>query len=124
MADSVRAIGSRLELLVDDWLIDGMEGVSLKLHSPVPREVALEFNRAWEGTVSYDPVIILEEGRYRLWYRACGPVWGDQRTGCAISAQLTRRRFPAAAQGQPVSTWENRRISGSLQGSTTSPIPL
>ena len=31
-------IGSRLELFVDDWLIDKMDGVTLGLNNPIPRE--------------------------------------------------------------------------------------
>ncbi len=35
-------IGGRLELLVDDFLIDRTAGVSLQLHKPTPREIVLE----------------------------------------------------------------------------------
>ena len=42
MAEALRNIGSRLELFVDDWLIDMMEGdVALRLHEPVPRARAV-----------------------------------------------------------------------------------
>ena len=34
-------IGSRLELFVDDYLIDSREGVRLQLHEPQPEEVVL-----------------------------------------------------------------------------------
>jgi len=84
-SDEVRNIGSRLELFVDDWLIETMQGVGLKMHSPTPREVALELNHPWEGPVSYDPVVVKEDNRYRLWYRGCGEVWEDQVTGYAES---------------------------------------
>jgi hypothetical protein len=76
MSDGVRTIGSRLELFVDDWLVERMEGVRLKLQQPVEREVALTFDRPWEGPFSYDPVTLLDGGRYRMWYRA-----GDHRGG-------------------------------------------
>jgi len=82
---TVRSIGSRLELFVDDWLIERMSGVNLRMHHPVPQEVALEFDRPWEGLVSYDPVVMQESGRYRLWYRGCGPEWEDQVTAYAES---------------------------------------
>jgi len=32
-------IGSRLELFVDDWLIDSMRDVSLELHAPEKGEI-------------------------------------------------------------------------------------
>ena len=33
-------VGSRLELFVDDHLIDDMNGVTLKLHSPIQNVVS------------------------------------------------------------------------------------
>ena len=42
-------IGSRLELMVDDHLIESMDGVRLELHHPVPREVVLIHDAPWEG---------------------------------------------------------------------------
>ena len=70
--EGLRNINSRLELFVDDWLIEEMNGVSLRMHSPIPQEVVLEFNQPWEGSISYDPVVMKEGDRYRLWYRGCG----------------------------------------------------
>jgi hypothetical protein len=67
-------IGSQLELFVDDYLVDRMEGVTQKLHSPIPREIALHLNQPWEGPDSYDPVVIKDGDRYRMWYRA----WHDE----------------------------------------------
>jgi hypothetical protein len=66
-----RDIASRLELFVDDWLIERMDGVSLILHHPVPREVAIWFDRPWEGTCSGLPATIKDGDRYRMWYRGC-----------------------------------------------------
>ena len=86
--EGLRNINSRLELFVDDWLIEEMNGVSLQMHSPVPQEIALEFNQPWEGSISYDPVVMKEGDRYRLWYRGCGSesTWEDQCTAYAESA--------------------------------------
>lgn len=87
-----RAIGSRLELFVDDWLIEQLQGVSLRMHHPIPREIALEFDRPWEGPVSYDPVVMKEGDRYRLWYRGGGD--DDQRTAYAESTDGIRWQRP------------------------------
>jgi hypothetical protein len=54
-----------------------MEGLEQRLHSPTPREVALELNRPWEGTISYDQVVIRDGDRYRMWYRGAR----DTKTG-------------------------------------------
>ncbi len=86
--EGLRNINSRLELFVDDWLIEEMNGVSLQMHSPSPQEVVLEFDQPWEGSISYDPVVMKEGDRYRLWYRGCGSesTWEDQCTAYAESA--------------------------------------
>ena len=86
--EGLRNINSRLELFVDDWLIEEMNGVSLQMHRPIPQEVVLEFNRPWEGSISYDPVVMKEDSRYRLWYRGCGSesTWEDQCTAYVESA--------------------------------------
>ena len=64
-------IGLRRELFVDDWLIENMHGLSLKLHSPVKREVALRFDAPWEGSTSGGDTVgvIKDEDRYRMYYR-------------------------------------------------------
>ena len=67
---NVRDIGSRLELCVDDWLIEEMDGAALRLHQPIPREVVLQFDRPWESPVCACSTLIVDEGRYRMWYRA------------------------------------------------------
>ena len=63
-------LGTRRELFVDDWLIEEMNGVTLQMHPPVFREIVFEFNRPWEGDISWAPVVMKVDNRYRLWYRA------------------------------------------------------
>jgi hypothetical protein len=67
-ADGVRDIGDRRELLVDDWLIDSMRGVSLRLHQPVPREIALPLNQPWAGPTVGFTAVMKDGDRYRLYY--------------------------------------------------------
>ena len=47
---NVREIGSRLELFVDNWLIDTWKGVELRLHRPVLGNRVLEIDQPWEKT--------------------------------------------------------------------------
>jgi len=63
------AIGSRRELLVDDFLIDKLAGVELKLHKPEAREVVLACDAPWEGNVSAYYTIFEDEGLFRMYYR-------------------------------------------------------
>jgi len=65
-------IDSRLELFVDDWLIDKMHNLSLKLHSPVKQEVAIRFDASWEGPTSTYVTVMKDEDRYRMYYRGSG----------------------------------------------------
>ena len=62
-------IGSRLELFVDDYLIESTSRVELKLHSPQPAERVLSFNREWEGGNSGYVTVFQDSGRYRMYYR-------------------------------------------------------
>ena len=63
-------IGSRLELFVDDFLIDEMTGgLSLQLHSPRPAEIVLRYEMPWEDRWSYYSTVFRDEDRYRMYYR-------------------------------------------------------
>jgi hypothetical protein len=62
-------IGSRLELFVDDFMIAEMEGVTRKLHSPQPQEVAIRFDSPWDGALSAYVTIFQDGGKFRMYYR-------------------------------------------------------
>jgi len=66
---AVRDIGSRLELFVDDWLIEKLDGARLELHHPVPREVVLRFDKPWEGVFCGYVTVIQDGDLYRMYYR-------------------------------------------------------
>ena len=62
-------IGSRLELFVDDYLIESMDGVRLKLHEPYSAGKVLTFDRPWEGTTCFYVTVFQDGQRYRMYYR-------------------------------------------------------
>lgn len=63
-------IGSRLELLVDNYLIESMSGgLSLRLHQPTRREVVLYTDRPWEGNASAFCSVFQDGDLYRMYYR-------------------------------------------------------
>ena len=82
------SIGSRLELFVDNFLIDQAEGVEQVLQTPIPREVALVFDRPWEGMASAYHTIMRDEsaGLYRAYYRGMDFKEGHEVTCYAESA--------------------------------------
>ena len=62
-------IESRLELFVDDYLIDELLGTRLVLHHPRPAEVALRFDRPWEGAFCAYVTVLHGDDIYRMYYR-------------------------------------------------------
>ena len=81
-------IGSRLELFVDDFLVDSMSGgVSRRLHHPVPREIILTLDKPWEGLATAYLAVVQDEGRIRIYYngRPFYPDGGGQTT-CLIES--------------------------------------
>lgn len=62
-------IGSRLELFVDDYLIDEMNNAELKLHHPRRESPAFHFDKPWEGGLCGYVTVINDEDLYRMYYR-------------------------------------------------------
>jgi hypothetical protein len=49
-------IGSRRELLVDDFLVERFSGAAqLRLHPPAPREAVFVIDKPWEGCMGATP---------------------------------------------------------------------
>lgn len=63
-------VGSRLELFVDDYLVERLVvGAQLRLQHPVPREVAVVFDSPWEGNGCGYHTVFRDGDLYRLYYR-------------------------------------------------------
>ncbi|HEY8505532.1 MAG TPA: hypothetical protein VIL46_13190 [Gemmataceae bacterium] len=63
-------IGSRRELMVDDYLIERMSPeLRQVLHHPVPREIVLVHDRPWEGSGSGYHSVFKDGGLYRMYYK-------------------------------------------------------
>ena len=68
--DKTIEIGSRLELFVDDWLVDRMsESLNLQLHAPRPAKEVFVFDKPWEGSMGGYVSILRDGDRYRMYYR-------------------------------------------------------
>ncbi len=64
-------IGSRLELFVDDYLIQRLSGnVRSRLHAPVPKEVVLVHDAPWEGSGSGYHSVFQDGNKYRMYYKS------------------------------------------------------
>lgn len=66
---TVRDIGSRRELLVDDYLIERLSGAELKMHKPQAQEVAIECTAPWEGNTSAYYALFADGDKFRMYYR-------------------------------------------------------
>lgn len=69
-------IGSRLELMVDDYLIEGLSGdAELMLHHPIPQEVAITMDKHWEGNSCAYMTVFRDGDLYRMYYRGSHAVY-------------------------------------------------
>ncbi|HQX51392.1 MAG TPA: hypothetical protein PLY87_03230 [Planctomycetaceae bacterium] len=79
-------IGNRLELFVDDHLIESIEGdVSRQLIRPEPREVVFETGEPWEGNTSGYYTFLQDGDTYRMIYRG----WQHDAKMKAVHKEVT-----------------------------------
>jgi hypothetical protein len=86
-----RDIGSRLELFVDRWLIESLQGeLTQRLHRPVPRQAALVTDRPWEGNMCGYLTVLRDGQRCRMYYKCstCALVDGLSGPQVEIAAFL------------------------------------
>lgn len=98
----VREIGSRRELFVDDWLIDRLRNVSLRMHRPQPREVAIVCDAPWEGNTSAYFTLFADGDRFRMYYRGAH---FDER-----EKRPTHPEFTCLAESRDGIRWEKPRL--------------
>jgi hypothetical protein len=77
-------IGSRMEMFVDDWLIDRRSDIELKLQTPVRQEIVLTTDQPHEGIASAYFSVIQDGPLIRLYYRgaAIGPDNSQKQVTC------------------------------------------
>lgn len=69
--DKATYIGSRIEMLVDEELIENRENLMFRLNKPEQIGVAVTTDKPWEGSGSFCYGSVIEfEGKYFLYYRA------------------------------------------------------
>lgn len=78
---AVADIGARLELFVDEWLIEERRGVAMKLHAPLRKEIVMRFDKPWEGISSAFSTVIQEKDKIRLYYRGSSHLGEDGKPG-------------------------------------------
>lgn len=66
---SAVSIGARLEMLVDDWLIDRCSNITLHLTTPRREEIVWTNEKSWEGPTSCYFKVVQDGALIRLYYR-------------------------------------------------------
>ncbi len=98
-SEPVRAVGGRLELLIDRYLIDRMDGVELRLSQPVNMGPVLAFDAPWDGKFSGYVTVLKDGPTYRMYYRGKPnptPDGSEEETTCyAESTDGVQWRKPA-----------------------------
>ena len=64
----VRDMGSRLELFVDEYLIDKMDNTRLKLHHPRKEKEVFPMEKPWEGVYCGYTTVFKDGDLYRMYY--------------------------------------------------------
>ena len=62
-------VGSRLEMFVDQHLIESKSNIEHRLTEAIKREVVLELNQPWEGPVSAYFTVFRDGEKIRMYYR-------------------------------------------------------
>jgi hypothetical protein len=94
----VLELGSRRELLVDDYLVDKLQDLQWQLHRPEPREVVIVCDAPWEGNTSAYFTFFADEDRFRMYYRGSH---FDEATG-----QRARPEVACYAESRDGIHWE------------------
>lgn len=62
-------IGSSLQLFVDDYFVEKTNGLRLQMQTPRFADIAIAFDRPWEGNVSGYVTVFKDGDKYRMYYR-------------------------------------------------------
>lgn len=95
-------IGTRRELLLDEFLIERRAGAELKLHKPIPRDVVLVCDAPWEGNVSGYFTLFQDGDVFRMYYRGAHY---DEST-----KQQTHEQFTCYAESRDGLHWEKPNL--------------
>lgn len=81
-------LGSRWELLVDEFLVAEKTGVALKLHQPVKREIVLTTDQPWEGITCAYFSVIQDGNKVLMYYRGSsgGSDHSDAQVTCVAES--------------------------------------
>jgi len=118
-------IGSRTELLVDEWLVEDSDGTGLKLHPPMKREVVLVADQPYESPGSAYFTVIQDGGLIRMYYRGRseGGDESDEQTTCyAESTDGTHFERPSLGMWELEGSKDNNIIWKGIESHNLAPM--
>jgi hypothetical protein len=108
------SINSRLELFVDNYLLDTLIHVRQQLHHPHREGIALAYDQPWEGPFSGYPTVIKDGSTFRMYYRGLPRVSKEEEsvavTCYAESPDGVRWSKPNLGIYKVMGTWNNNVI--------------
>ena len=101
MQANTTEIGTRLELFVEDGLVEALGGsASLRLHSPLMREIALVTDRPWEGNMCGGYKTYFHDASvFRMYYQAWHGVIADVDGKAAMQEAPIRIAYAESDDG-------------------------
>ena len=106
-------IGSRLELFVDDYLIESMDGLRFQLQKPQSGGKVLSFDKPWEGTTSLYQTVFKDGDIYRMLL----PRQQPRRLYLPLATETRRGTDPRARTGRLLRREQGRNpLDASLPG--------
>src|SRR5690554_5727073 len=69
VAQKPYALNGNRELFIDNFFIDQLSNIEIKLHPPIDKGIVLNFDKPWEGPFSGYVTIIKDNDTYRAYYR-------------------------------------------------------
>ena len=112
-------VGGRLELFVDDYLIDHTDGeMALHLHKPSGKEVSLESNSPWEDPTMGYFAVFRDGDTFRMFYRVASRSRSQNYGNEFVSLSA---RVPAARHTAMFTSSETTRTEPSSMATFTWP---
>lgn len=95
-------IGSRRELLVDDFLIERLTDARLVAHQPQPQDAVFTCEEPWEGNTSAYFTLFQDGDRFRMYYR--GSHWD------VVGKKATHPEFTCYAESSDGLHWTKPKL--------------
>ena len=88
-SDETIHLGSNREIFIDDFLIESLKGVEIRLEKPRDEGIVHKFDKPWEGPFCGYSTVIKDKDKFYLYYRGlpkAGKDGSNDETTCVITS--------------------------------------